>query len=274
MALEIVALVAVVGALAGFIGSLLGLGGGIFLVPFFVIVMQLPFQVAAATSLMTVIATSSAVSAGTAGKRLINLRLGMVLEIATTLGGLLGGVTAMALSPKTLTATFAATTAAMAVVMLRQMGAARIVPLPVDADVGRIGGRYYDAEHGRDVAYRVRRLPVALFFSFIAGNISGLLGIGGGILKTPVLNAWCGVPIRVAAATSSLMIGVTAVSTVPIYYAEGYILPPIAAAGVLGVLVGSRAGLWWSERAGARNLKRLMAVVLLAVSASMLWRLL
>lgn len=274
MSLGIVGLVSLVGGLAGLIGSLLGLGGGIFLVPFFVIVLGLPFQQAAAISLMTVIATSSAVTAGTAGKRLINLRLGMVLEIATTLGGLLGGLTAMALSQWTLTAIFAATTAAMGAVMVRQAGAARVQPLPPDADIGRIGGRYYDAEHEREIAYRVRRLPVALFFSFIAGNISGLLGIGGGILKTPVLNAWCGVPIRVAAATSSLMIGVTAVSTVPIYYAEGHIMPPIAAAGVLGVLVGSRAGLWWGARAGARNLKRLMSVVLLAVSLSMLWRLL
>jgi uncharacterized membrane protein YfcA len=274
MTLGLVALVSLVGVLAGLIGSLLGLGGGIFLVPFFVIALGLPFQQAAAISLMTVIATSSAVTAGTAGKRLINLRLGMVLEIATTLGGLLGGVTAMALSTRTLTTVFAAVTAAMGLVMARQAGTARIEPLPPGSDVGRIGGRYYDAEHGREIGYRVHRLPVALFFSFIAGNISGLLGIGGGILKTPVLNAWCGVPIRVAAATSSLMIGVTAVSTVPIYYAEGHIVPPVAAAGVLGVLVGSRIGLWWGERAGARNLKRLMALVLFGVSASMIWRLL
>ena len=98
-------------------------------------------------------------------------------------------------------------------------------------------------------------------------RISGLLGIGGGILKVPVLNVWCGVPMRAAAATSGLMIGVTAVASVPIHYANGYILPGYAAAAVLGVLVGSQAGFWFADRAPVRWLKLLMAGVLLSVSA-------
>jgi uncharacterized membrane protein YfcA len=101
----------------------------------------------------------------------------------------------------------------------------------------------------------------------VAGNVSAAFGIGGGILKVPVLTAWCGVPLRAAAATSSLMIGVTAVASVPIQYAHGYIDPPLAAAAVLGVLVGSRAGLWFGGRARARGLKLLMALVLAMVSA-------
>src|SRR4029079_2225253 len=98
-----------------------------------------------------------------------------------------------------------------------------------------LGGRFHDEEIGGEVVYRVRRLPVALAASFLAGNVSGAFGIGGGILKVPVLNAWCGIPMRVAAATSSLMIGVTAVASVPIQYASGYVKPPLAGADDLGV---------------------------------------
>ena len=87
--------------------------------------------------------------------------------------------------------------------------------------------------------------------SLAAGGVSAALGIGGGILKVPVLNAWCGVPMRAAAATSALMIGVTAVASAPIQYARGYINPPLAAAAVLGVLAGSRVGFWFGGRARA-----------------------
>jgi hypothetical protein len=110
-------------------------------------------------------------------------------------------------------------------------------------------------------------MPLAMFASLTAGAVSGSLGIGGGILKVPVLNAYCGVPMRAAAATSALMIGVTAVSSVPLQYARGYIDPPMAAAAVLGVLAGSRAGFWFGGKARVKWLKVLMACVLGAVSA-------
>jgi uncharacterized protein len=213
---------------------------------------------------VTVIATSSAVSAGTAGRQLINLRLGMLLEIASTIGGLTLGVLVEHMSESLLNRMFAVVTAAIAVLMLSRLERRNV--LPADANLGSLGGRFYDSESGREVVYRVRRLPVALLASLIAGAVSASLGIGGGILKVPILNAWCGVPMRAAAATSALMIGVTAVSSVPIQYARGYVIPPVAAAAVLGVLIGSRAGFWFGERARAKWLKLLMAIVLGAVS--------
>ncbi len=106
----------------------------------------------------------------------------------------------------------------------------------------------------------------ALAVSLAGGSVSGLLGIGGGILQVPALNAWCGVPLRAAAATSAVMIGVTAVASAPIYYARGDVVPPLAAAAVIGVLMGSRFGFWFGERARARWLKLLMAGVLILVS--------
>ncbi len=252
------------GGVAGCLGSLLGIGGGVFLVPFLNAGLGLQFKTAAAVSLMTVIATSSAVSAQTAGRQLINLRLGMLLEIASTVGGLMAGILVWYLSNAALSALFALVTAAIAVLMLTRLEKRNV--LEANADIGRLGGRFFEDESGREVAYRVRRLPVAMLASLVAGTISGTLGLGGGILKVPILNAWCGVPLRAAAATSALMIGVTAVSSVPIQYAHGYIHPPLAAAAVLGVLGGSRAGFWFGGRARAKWLKLLMAIILAAVS--------
>ena len=257
------------GAVAGGLGALLGLGGGVFLMPFLTLVLGVPFKSAVGISLVTVIATSSIVSARTAGRQLINLRLGMVLEVATAAGGLAGGLTVHALSNRTLERLFGIVTGAIAIVMLRRLDQ-RNVLLGDTVDPGRLGGRYYERESGCEVRYRVRRLPLALFVSFVAGNVSTLLGLGGGILKVPALTAWCGVPIRAAAATSAFMIGVTAVAAVPITYARGDIMPHLAAAAVVGVIAGTQVGFWISSRAGTRWLKLLMAVVLLTVSAFML----
>ena len=264
MTAGLVAIVMGAGAVAGALGSLLGIGGGVFLVPFLNAGLGLDFKVAAAVSLMTVIATSSVVSAGTAGRQLINLRLGMLLEIGSAAGGLAAGITVARLDDRTLHIMFAIVTAMIAVIMLMRLDRRNV--LAADVDPGRLGGRYYEDESGRDVVYRVKRLPVGMFAALVAGAISAGFGIGGGILKVPVLNAWCGVPMRAAAATSALMIGVTAVSSVPIQYAHGYVQPPLAAAAVIGVLAGSRAGFWFGGRARAKWLKLLMAAVLVFVS--------
>jgi len=247
-------------------GALLGLGGGVFLVPFLNAALGLDFKTAAAISLVTVIATSSAVSAGTIGLNLINLRLGMLLEVASAAGGVAAAITVTRISDVALERGFAVLAALIAVLMLTRLEERNVI-LDRAAQPGPLGGRFYEEESAQEIVYRVKRLPVALAVSFVAGNVSAAFGIGGGILKVPVLTAWCGVPLRAAAATSSLMIGVTAVASVPIQYAHGYINPPLAAAAVLGVLVGSRAGLWFGGRARARGLKLLMALVLAMVSA-------
>jgi hypothetical protein len=259
----------VLGTAAGMLGTLLGLGGGVFLVPFLVLVLGIPFHVAAAVSLTTVIATSSAVSAAAAGKRLINLRLGMVLEVATAAGGLAGGLTAYMLSARTLQILFAVVTGAIGVVTLARLSHAEPV---VDAEPGPLGGEYRDERLDETVTYRVRRLPLALFASLVAGNISTLLGVGGGIVKVPVLNAWCGVPMRAAAATSAFMIGVTATSGAVIYYGRGEVIPELAAAAVIGVQLGSASGLRVGARLRPRSLRILMALVLFGVAGSMVVR--
>jgi uncharacterized membrane protein YfcA len=257
------------GSAAGMLGTLLGLGGGVFLVPFLVLVVGLPYQTAAAISLTTVIATSGAVSAAGAGKRLINVRLAMVLEVATAAGGLAGGVTAYMLSARTLQILFAVLTGSIGVVTLARLRRGEPVG---DADPGLLGGRYRDEALACEVTYRVRRLPVALVASLVAGNISTLLGVGGGIVKVPVLSAWCGVPMRAAAATSAFIIGVTATSGAVVYYGRGDLVLELAAAAVLGVHLGSAVGLRIGARLRPRALRVLLALVLFGVSASMAWR--
>jgi uncharacterized membrane protein YfcA len=259
------------GTIAGGMGALLGLGGGVFLVPLLNIVLGFPFTAAAAISLTTVIATSSTVSAGRAGKQLINMKLGMLLEVATAAGSFLGGVTAQFISQSMLQKLFGFVAVAVALITLSRVRRRNVILDPA-ADPGVLGGRYYEAESGGTVTYRVKRLPLAVAASFVAGNVSSLLGIGGGIIKVPVLNAWCGIPVRAAAATSAFMIGVTATAGATIYYGRGQLEPALAAAAVLGVQFGSWGGLKFGATTSAMWLKILMATVLFIVSAMMFMR--
>jgi hypothetical protein len=254
-----------VGTVAGTLGALLGIGGGVFLVPFLNAALGLPFNVASGVGLMTVIATSSVVSARGAGRRVANLRLGMVLQIASSAGGLMGGVYVARLPHRALYIMFAAVTAAIAVIMVSRLDRRNVI-LDRSVDPGPFGGRFFEEESGQEIVYRTRNLATAIVVSLAGGSVSGLLGIGGGILQVPALNAWCGVPLRAAAATSAVMIGVTAVASAPIYYARGDVVPLLAAAAVIGVLMGSRFGFWFAERARARWLKLLMAGILTLVS--------
>jgi uncharacterized membrane protein YfcA len=268
---SLAAIIFTAGVISGSLGALLGLGGGVFLVPFLNLVLGFPFTAAAAISLTTVIATSSSVSAGRAGKQLINMKLGMLLEVATAGGSFLGGITAQLVAQSVLQQLFGLVAAIVAVIMLTRLRRRNVILDPA-ADPGVLGGRYYEDESRTTVTYRVKRLPVAVGASFIAGNVSSLLGIGGGIIKVPILNAWCGIPLRAAAATSAFMIGVTATAGAVIYYGRGQLEPALAAVAVLGVQLGSWGGMRFGAAASVKWLKIMMALVLFIVSAMMFAR--
>jgi uncharacterized membrane protein YfcA len=261
------------GAGTGVVGSMLGLGGGVFLVPLLTLALGVPFRAAVAASLACVIATASASATVNLNRGVVNMRLGMVLEVATSVGGLAGGITATLLSTRQLFVVFALTLTAMGVVMVMRSGTRNVIA-DTSVDPGELGGHLREGD--TVYVYRVRRLPVGLVSSLAAGAISGLLGLGGGIIKVPVLNTFCGVPIRVAAATSTFMIGVTAAASAILYFARGDMMLPLTAAVVMGALPGSLLGARLAGRVQARSLKVLMAVVLLVVGARMgfegLWR--
>jgi uncharacterized protein len=263
------------GAAAGLLGSLLGLGGGILVIPILVLALKVPMHTAVATSLLCVIATSSAAASRNVRKGIANIRLGMTLEIATVIGAIIGSSIAGFLSARTLMQIFAGALLLMAPAMAR--GVDDDENEKPDADVGErsaflagFDGAYYDAARDAQVEYRVTRLPVALGVSSVAGTLSGLLGVGGGILKVPVLTMFCDVPMKAAAATSNFMIGVTAVASAVIYYGRGEIAPAISAATVLGVFAGSRVGTLLAPKLHGNQLRRLFAAVMVVVAVQMI----
>ena len=256
----------VTGAATGLLGSMLGLGGGVFLVPLLTLGLGVPIRVAIGASLISVMATAVASATVNLDRGLVNMRLGLLLEVATASGALLGGLVAAHLTQRQLFLTFAFTMASMGLVMALRSGRRNVIA-DSSVEVGSLGGRLQEGK--AMYAYRVRRLGVGLFASLLAGAVSGLLGLGGGIVKVPILNTFCGIPIRVAAATSTFMIGITTAASAFLYYGRGEIVLPITAAVALGALPGSLVGARISDRVATRSLKVLMAVVLLVVGLRM-----
>jgi uncharacterized membrane protein YfcA len=254
------------GAATGLLGSLLGIGGGVLLVPLLTLALGIPIRVAIAASLVSVMATAVASASVNLDRGLVNVRLGLVLEVATAAGALMGGLVAGHLTHRQLYIAFAVTMGLMGVLMALRSGRRNVIA-DLDTDIGALGGRLMEGDTA--YVYRVRRLPLGVGASLVAGAISGLLGVGGGIVKVPVLNTFCGIPIRVAAATSTFMIGVTTAASAFLYYGRGEVVLPITAAVALGALPASLIGARVSERVATRSLKVLMAALLLIVAVRM-----
>ena len=257
------------GVATGTIGAMLGLGGGVFLTPFLVLVFNLPMHQAIATSILAVIATSSAGAAMNVERELVNLRLGMVLEVATVAGAIVGGLTANMLSGNILSRIFAVLLLCVSFMMIWRMTHSRGISTPLDA--GAFPASFKDEASGNVVSYSVARVPWVFVVSLIAGNISGLLGVGGGIFKVPAMNMIAGIPMKAATATSNFMIGVTAAASAFIYFSHGHLNPVIASTAALGVLAGSFLGVRINRRIHGRSLTWIFAAVLLLVSLKLFW---
>ena len=189
---------------AGVFGSMLGVGGGVIMVPVLSLAFGVPIKTAIATSIVCVIATSSMAQSTFAARGMTNMRLGMVLEVATTVGAVAGGITAVLIDGRILQGAFAVVLFYVSWQMGRRRG--DIVP----AETALMPSSYYDPAEGRQVSYGVHGLGIGFGLSFVAGNVSGLLGVGGGAFKVPIMNLLMGVPLKATIATSNLMIGVTA----------------------------------------------------------------
>jgi len=250
---------------------MLGLGGGVFLIPFLALVFGLPMHQAIATSIVAVIATSSAGAAMNVERQVVNLRLGMLLEVATVCGAILGGVTANLLSGQTLTRIFAILLLFVSFTMIWRTRRSKSEDGSTAQD-GAFPSSFKDEATGTIVSYTVRRVPLVMLVSLVAGNISGLLGIGGGIFKVPAMHMISGIPMKAAAATSNFMIGVTAAASAFIYFGHGHLNPFIASPAVLGVLGGSFLGIKINQKIKGTALTWVFAVVLLLVSIKMFWR--
>ena len=255
-----------VAVVAGFFGSMLGVGGGIIVVPVLSLAFGVPIKTAIATSIVCVIATSSMAQTSFVSHGMTNVRLGMLLEVATTVGAIAGGVTAVLVDGRVLQVCFSGVLFFVAWQMSRRRG--DVTP----EMTGVLEASYFDPGEGRDVSYGVRRLPLGFVLSLAAGNISGLLGVGGGAFKVPVMNLLMGIPLKATIATSNLMIGVTAATSAAIFYGRGYMDPRWAVPAVLGILVGARLGPRLAVRLRAAALAVVFEVVLSVFGVLMLLR--
>jgi len=269
------ALLLLLGAGAGWLGALVGIGGGVVLVPALVLLFGVDVKIAIATSLVAVIVTSIAAGSVYVGRGLTNTRIAITLEVATTLGGTSGSLLAVLFPSNVLAAIFAGVIGVTSLLMFR--GAQTPVHRDVDAAAAPessgeepgLAGTYFDEARGGVVRYRVKRLWAGVLVSLSAGAVSGLLGVGGGFLKVPAMNLAMDVPMRVAVATSNFMIGVTAAASVFVYFGRGLVHPLLAGPVALGVLAGALAGTHHAGKTRPARLKWVLGAVLLVVAIQM-----
>ncbi len=262
-----------VSLVAGFFGSLVGLGGGIVVVPALTLLFGIDIRYAIGASIVSVIGTSSGAAAAYVREHLANLRVAMFLEMGTTLGALTGAWLAGLLHGRWLYRLCGLVLAYSAVGILRRM-AEPAGPVPPDPWADRLGlhSTYFDVARGTSTSYRVTRTPLGLALMWVAGLFSGLLGLGSGTLKVSAMDVAMRMPIKISTATSNLMIGVTAAASAGVYFARGDIDPIVAAPVALGVVTGAIAGSRTLPHADSRLLRAVFLVVLLAVAAQMIWR--
>ncbi len=262
----------VIAIAAGVLGSILGLGGGIIVIPALTLLLKIDIRYAIGASVISVIATSSGAAAAYVRERMTNLRVAMLLEIATTAGALTGAYLAGLISSRWLYILFGLIMGYSSLAMFRkrkeQEGDATISsPL---ADRLRLHGSYFDEAAGKEIFYRVARVKLGLGLMYIAGIVSGLLGIGSGALKVPAMDLAMRLPIKVSTATSNFMMGVTAAASAGVYFMRGEINPFIAAPVAAGVLIGATLGSRLLGKLKSSTIRIVFVVVLLWVSVQML----
>ncbi len=266
---------------AGLLGALLGVGGGIFIVPAMVLWFRLPMKIAVAASVVSVIATSNAGGSSYVDQRITNLRLGMFLEVFTTIGALSGSVLALYLREWTMELVFSVMLAYMAYAAFstRNLDDQRIAagefararPDRFSAWL-KLRGNYYDEAAQREVEYVVNGVPVGSSIAYLAGVASGLLGIGGGVLKVSAMNRYMNVPMKAAVGTSKLMIGVTAAVSSILFFIAGLINFMIVGPVAVGTTAGATAGTMIMNRLHSSRLKWLFTLLMVYLAYEMMAR--
>jgi Predicted permeases len=256
-------------AIAGLLGALTGLGGGVVLVPLLTLVFHVDLRYAIGASLISVIATSSGAAAAYVREGYSNVRIGMFLEVATTLGALVGAFLAARVPSRGLAVIFGAVLIYSA--WLSWHGDPEDVEMkanPWSENLGLSGN--YPGALGKTITYTVDRIPAGFAMMFGAGTLSGLLGIGSGAIKVLAMDRIMRIPFKVSTTTSNFMIGVTAAASAGIYLKRGYVDPGLAAPVMLGVLVGSLAGARMLARTRVAILRAVFAVVILFLGVEMI----
>ncbi|WP_314091031.1 sulfite exporter TauE/SafE family protein [Gemella haemolysans] len=255
---------------AGFLGSLVGLGGGIIITPALTILFGFDIKYAIGASIVAVIATSSGSAIAFVKDHVSNMRVGMLLEVFTTAGGVVGALMAGVFSSKLLYIFFSLILLNSFYGMLKKTGLITKVKKEEEnvendkyADKYKLNSTYYDKATGETVKYNVTNVPQGSLVMFGAGFASGLLGIGSGAFKVVALDTYMKLPIKVSTATSNFMMGVTATASALIYFFNGTINPVVAAPIAIGTLIGSRTGAKVMQRLDAKYIRYIFLPILL-----------
>ena len=252
---------------AGLIGALAGVGGGILVIPALTIGFGVDIHLAVGASIVSVIATSSGAASAYVRDRMTNMRIGMFLELATTTGAVCGALLATVVAPAFLYLLLGVVLLGSAVMQVSRLG--EETP-PTDPPSGlairlRLTDSYPDRKLGREVPYSARRIPLGFVLMWVAGVVSGLLGIGSGVLKVLAMDGAMRLPMKVGSATSNFMIGVTAAASAGIYLARGDVDPLIAGPVALGVLTGAVVGARLIQHISNRSVRLIFLPVLVVV---------
>jgi uncharacterized membrane protein YfcA len=257
-------------AVAGFLGALTGLGGGVVIVPALALALGVDIKYAIGASLVSVIATSSGAAAAYVREGYSNIRVGMLLEIATTVGAIVGAILAAHVTTHVIAIVFGLVLLQAAYQSFFKSEPDTTIPVESDA-LGkrlRLGGTY--PVDGNRQEYGVRNVPSGFGLMFGAGALSGLLGIGSGALKVIAMDRAMKIPFKVSTTTSNFMIGVTAAASAGVYLSRGYIDPRVAMPVMLGVLVGAFVGTKVLVQARVRTLRIVFGCVVLALAIEMI----
>ena len=259
-----------IAVLAGFLGSLVGLGGGIIITPALTILFGFDIKYAIGASIVAVIATSSGSAIAFVKDHVSNMRVGMLLEVFTTTGGVVGALMAGVFSSKLLYIFFSLILLNSFYGMLKKTGLItkakkeeEIVKNDKYAEKYKLNSSYYDKAIDKTIDYNVTNVPQGSLVMFGAGFASGLLGIGSGAFKVVALDTYMKLPIKVSTATSNFMMGVTATASALIYFFNGTINPAVAAPIAIGTLIGSRTGAKVMQRLDAKYIRYIFLPILL-----------
>jgi hypothetical protein len=268
--LEFTVLVGLGSFMAGFLGALTGLGGGVVLVPLLALVFKVDIRYAVGASLVSVIATSSGAAVAYLKDGFSNIRIGMFLEVATTVGALFGAFLATKVSTSAIGVVFGIVLIYSAYLSSRTPGdpPADEQPDPLATRL-RMNGVYPSLNGPK--SYCVHRVPLGFGLMFGAGGLSGLLGIGSGAVKVLAMDQAMGIPFKVSTTTSNFMIGVTAAASAGVYLSRGYVDPGLAMPVMLGVLAGSLLGARVLARTKTKQLRWVFGAVIAALGVEMIY---
>ncbi|TMI78230.1 MAG: sulfite exporter TauE/SafE family protein [Bacillati bacterium ANGP1] len=257
---------------AGIGGAILGLGGGIIIVPALTLLLNLPIRFAIGASIVAVIAGSSGAAAAYIRDRMTNLRIGLALEVMTTTGALTGALVAGYVSPHWLYLIFGLLLGYSAIALLGRLKLELPGQVPYDplAERLRFSGDYYDQALGQRVNYTATGVIPGAVMMYLAGIFSGLLGIGSGLFKVMAMDVAMRLPMKVSTSTSNFMVGVTAAASASVYFSRGDIPAPIAAPVALGVLGGAWFGTNLMGHLRNTTIRKLFIPVLVVVAVSMI----